>query len=389
MWQPRRAPAVAGMLAVLLVTACSGGGPTAGETAHETVATGGGAAPPATTTPGAPATTAGTTTGPGSGQRTTGHDRRPVTIAFAGDVHFEAFLAPRLSHPSTALGPMADVLRSADLSIVNLETAVTTRGAPQPKEFTFRAPPAAFDAVRAAGVDVVTMANNHALDYGPIGVPDALAAARARHLPVIGIGQDAGQAYAPWVATIHGQRIAFLAASAFLVPRTLVPSWSAGPDHPGLAMAMPGHGARLVAAVRAVRPTVDTVVVDLHWGSDDLRTCPTPWQRRLAADLTEAGADIVVGQHTHVLQGAGYRESSYVDYGLGNFLFYVPDGGATARSGILTLTVQGRRVSDPRWAPAELVGGVPQPVTGPEATTARQQWSGLRACTGLAARPRG
>ena len=65
---------------------------------------------------------------------------------------------------------------------------------------------------------------------------------RARSMPVIGIGEDAAQAYAPWIVSVHGQRIAFLAATAFLVPRSLVPSWSAGPHRPGLAMAMPGHG---------------------------------------------------------------------------------------------------------------------------------------------------
>ena len=75
------------------------------------------------------------------------------------------------------MGPMAGLLASADLAIVNLETAVTTRGTPEPKEFTFRAPPAAFTALVAAGVDVATMANNHGLDYGPVSVPDALAAA--------------------------------------------------------------------------------------------------------------------------------------------------------------------------------------------------------------------
>jgi poly-gamma-glutamate synthesis protein (capsule biosynthesis protein) len=100
------------------------------------------------------------------------------------------------------------------------------------------------------------------MDYGPVSVPDALAAAKANAMPVIGIGEDAAQAYRPWIVSVHGQRIAFLAATAFLQPVSLVPSWSAGPLHPGLAMAMPGHDDALVAAVKAVRPRVDTVVVD-------------------------------------------------------------------------------------------------------------------------------
>lgn len=88
---------------------------------------------------------------------------KPVTIAFAGDVHFAGNLAGRLDNPSTAMGPMATTLASADLAVLNLETAVTTTGSAQPKQFAFRAPPAVFDALKGAGIDVVTMANNHLL----------------------------------------------------------------------------------------------------------------------------------------------------------------------------------------------------------------------------------
>ena len=86
------------------------------------------------------------------------------------------------------MGPLTSVLASADIGVLNLETAVTTRGAPQAKQFTFRSPPVVFDALKDAGVDVVTMANNHALDYGPSSVPDALAAARTAGMPVVGLG---------------------------------------------------------------------------------------------------------------------------------------------------------------------------------------------------------
>ncbi|MBC6460973.1 CapA family protein, partial [Actinomadura sp. HBU206391] len=96
---------------------------------------------------------------------------QPFTVAFGGDVHFEGQLRARLdADPGTAFGPVAERLKSADLAMVNLETAVTTGGAPAPKQFVFRAPPAAFQAVRSAGVDVVTMANNHGMDYGEAGL---------------------------------------------------------------------------------------------------------------------------------------------------------------------------------------------------------------------------
>jgi len=311
---------------------------------------------------------------------------RPVTIAFAGDVHFETFLAARLEHPQTAMGPLSEALARADLSIVNLETAVTTRGSPQPKEYRFRAPPVAFTALKDAGIDVATMGNNHALDYGPVSVPDALAAAKAARMPVIGIGEDAEQAYRPWIATVHGQRIAFLAATAVMDPSSLAATWSATRTQAGVATALDGDNAAIVAAVRDVRPLVDTVVVELHYGSD-LTPCPTDIQRNLADDLVAAGADIVVGQHAHILLGAGYKGSAYVDYGMGNFEFYVPNGGETANTGVLVLTVQGRQVTNPTWIPGEIVDGLPTRLTGVAAAEAASRWNALRPCAGLSRRP--
>jgi poly-gamma-glutamate synthesis protein (capsule biosynthesis protein) len=308
----------------------------------------------------------------------------PVTIAFAGDLHFTGVLSSRLDPGADAVGPLGDALSRADLAIVNLETAVTTRGAPEPKDYTFRAPPRAFTALRSAGVDVVTMANNHGLDYGPVSVGDALTAARDAGMPVIGLGRDAEQAYRPWIATVKGRRIGFLGATA-VMDTALVQSWSAGPDHPGVATALDGDNAALVAAVRRLRPRVDTVVVDLHYGSD-LMSCPTEIQRGLARDLVRAGADIVVGQHAHVLVGAGYLGSAYVDYGMGNFQFYSA-AGATAETGVLVLTTRGRKISRPRWLPGVVVGGLPTPLRGAAAQEATARWRSLRGCTGLSEHP--
>ncbi|MGI8577199.1 MAG: CapA family protein [Nocardioidaceae bacterium] len=384
----RAAPSCGLLIAACLVfgsVACSGAGTGPGAPTAAT-SPGGGRSPgglshtssAVTTTPNVPMTSPPPTP--------PAHPSTPVTIAFAGDVHFESFLAPRLIHPKTAMGPLVDALGRADLAIVNLETAVTTRGRPQPKQYTFRAPPAAFTALKDAGIDVATMANNHGLDYGPVSVPDALAAAKAARMPLIGIGENAHAAYRPWIAHVHGQRIAFLAATAVL-DAPLVASWSARPAQPGLATALDGNNAALVAAVKAVRPRVDTVVVDLHYGAD-LTTCPTQIQRKLAHDLVRAGADIVVGQHAHVLVGGGYLGSAYVDYGLGNFEFYVPNNDRAAETGVLVLTVDGRTVTRPRWIPGQIVNGLPTRLTGAPAVQASDRWSSLRGCAGLTSKPR-
>jgi poly-gamma-glutamate capsule biosynthesis protein CapA/YwtB (metallophosphatase superfamily) len=309
--------------------------------------------------------------------------RRPVTLAFAGDVHFMKVPGARLAHdPDTALGPVAAVLRRADVAMVNLETTVTTRGTPQHKHYVFRAPPSAFRALRAAGVDVVTMANNHGMDYGLVGLRDSLAAADAAHFPLVGIGRNAAQAYAPWVAIAGGQRIAILGATQVLEPG-LQAAWTAGRSKPGLASAADER--RLLAAVRRARTLADTVVVYLHWGEEG-NPCPSGPQRKIAQLLARAGADIVVGTHAHTLQGNGWLGKTYIAYGLGNFYWWNWFSASNRTTGVLTLTVAAGRVTHTAWTPAVIREGAPIPLTGAAATQARSRLAASRSCTNLSTR---
>jgi len=315
---------------------------------------------------------------------THGQPVRPVTLAFAGDVHFMKVPGARLARdPDTALGPVAKVLRRADVAMVNLETTITTRGQPQHKHYVFRAPPSAFRALRAAGVDVVTMANNHGMDYGLIGLRDSLAAAAAARFPLVGIGRDAAQAWAPWVVGVGGQRVAIIGATQVLEPG-LQETWTAGPHKPGLAATH--DQPRLLAAVRQARRLADTVVVYLHWGEEG-NPCPTGQQRQLAALLARAGADVVVGTHAHTLQGSGWLAKTYVAYGLGNFYWWNWFSAANRTTGVLTLTVTAGRVLHTAWTPATIRQGAPIPLSGTAATQARSRLTALRSCTNLSPGP--
>ena len=306
---------------------------------------------------------------------------KPVTFAFAGDVHFESYLRPQLDDdPAAVLADIAPVLSSADLAVVNLETAITEGGTPETKEFTFRAPATAFDALRAGGVDVASMANNHGLDFGHDGLADSLAAAAAADYPVIGVGNDAAQAYAPYRAVVRGQRIAVLAATQVLGASHLA-TWTATDTNPGVASAKEVD--RLVAAVAAARADSDTVVVFLHWGTEG-ELCPTDRQRSLATTLVDAGADIVVGGHAHRVQSAGRLGGALVGYGLGNFVWYAPPG-PSSETGVLLVTATGRSIDGYRWEPARITNGTPAPLEAgsPAAAEAVATWDERRACTGL------
>lgn len=309
----------------------------------------------------------------------------PVTLAFGGDVHFEGVVRERLrSDPTTTFGPVAEVLSVADLAVVNLETAVTKRGTPGPKEYTFRAPETAFEALRAAGVDVVTLANNHGMDYGQTGLADTLDAAREAGFPLVGAGRDDDEAFAPHIAEVDGQRIAVLGATQVLDSYAM-DTWNARPDRPGLASAYDTE--RLLRAVREAEEDADAVVVFAHYGQER-NPCPIERQVQLTEALVDAGADVVVGSHAHVLLGGGYLGRAYVHYGLGNFLWYAK-GGPGAETGVLTVTLQGEDVVDAEWTPARISGGKTTPLRGSAAEAARAAWEQARDCTGLAASPAG
>lgn len=304
---------------------------------------------------------------------------KAVVFAFAGDVHFESPIREELAaSPRNVLRSIRPVLSSADLTVVNLETAITTRGTAASKQYVFRAPPDAFAALAAGGVDVASMANNHGMDFGETGLRDSIAAARRARFPVVGIGLDAEQAYRPYRATIRGQRIALLGATQVLDDH-LVSAWSADPNAPGLASAK--NVPRLVQAVREARKASDTVVVFLHWGVE-LASCPTTDQRTLARQLVAAGADIVVGSHAHRLLGTGRMQRALVSYGLGNFVWYSARPETTA-TGVLLVTATGRRIDGYRFAPARIVSGTPRPLSGPARSESLASWHSLRACAGL------
>lgn len=304
-----------------------------------------------------------------------------VTLAFGGDVHFEGGLRSKLdSNPSGMFGPIAPELTQADVAMVNLETAITQRGTPMPKSYNFRAPPSAFEALRVAGVDVVTMANNHGIDYGPEGLADTLAAKAATPLGVVGIGANATEAYTPWKTEVRGQRIAVIGASD-VIDDTLIAAWTATDTQGGIASAKGADQQRLIDAVRLARADADTLVVDLHWGAEGT-DCPTPRQEELAQALVDAGADIVVGSHTHRVMTAGRVGTALVDYGLGNFVFY-NESGASGVTGVLTVTATGRDIDAYAWKPARIRGGIPTLLSGDAAAQDLAAFTSRRACTNL------
>jgi len=315
---------------------------------------------PARTTPPVPPTGAVAPTG--LRVKPTAPDDARATLAFGGDVHFEGSSRSGLSGE---LGSAFGRLRDADAGFVNLETAITDRGTPGPKAYTFRAPARALTVLKAAGVDAATVANNHGLDYGRVGFADTLAASRTVGLPLIGGGADQAAAFTPWRGTLNGIRVAVFGATDVL-DSYAIDTWPATATRAGLAATKDQQP--LLDAVRTERSRSDVVVVFVHWGTERV-VCPTGRQQQLARDLAGAGASLVVGSHAHVVQPAREVGRIPVFYGLGNFHFYAR-GGAGSVTGVAEATIGPRGVVSTRWIPGRVSSGTPQLLTGSAARAA-------------------
>jgi poly-gamma-glutamate capsule biosynthesis protein CapA/YwtB (metallophosphatase superfamily) len=253
---------------------------------------------------------------------------RPVTLAAVGDITFGEQVGPTLGrlggrYPWTSVGPL---LRRADVATGNLETAVSGRGTPAGKQYTFRGAPWMLRPAHSyAGLDVLTLANNHAADYGRGALLDTIHAVRAAGMETIGAGANAWRARRPAIVTSGGLRIALLGYSDVNPP-----GFSATPGAPDTARADP---AEIAADVHAALRRADVAVCFFHWGVE-LHALPDARQKELAAACLRAGASLVLGAHPHVF-GAIVRPSRHtlVAWTLGNLVF--PSSGVTARTGIL------------------------------------------------------
>jgi len=250
-----------------------------------------------------------------------GGPRWPVTLAAAGDVMLARSVANAITaeDPGAPFAYVRDFFAGADMAVVNLECAISDVGAPEPKAYTFRAPPLAVRALAAAGIDVVALANNHAGDYGMHALLDTLDRLDAEGIASVGAGPDEARAYGAVVVEREGVRFAFLAFAEVPVEGSGydIEGWRAGPATPGIAWL---DDERVLAAIGEARADADIVVVLFHYGQEGHRS-PSSRQVTISHAAVDAGADLVIGSHPHVLQEVEEYGGGLIAYSLGNFVF--------------------------------------------------------------------
>lgn len=293
-----------------------------------------------------------------------------VTLKFVGDVMF-AGSVDRLLQKNGYRYPykyVGDSLRNADLTAATLETSVSTRGKPEDKQYAFRSHPANLKELATAGIDVVTLANNHSMDYGVAALLDTMRHLTTNKIDYVGAGADRKRAFSPVYRSVKGIRVAYLGFSR-VVPTT---AWIAGKNKPGTADTY--NPAEAVSSIKLAQKHADLVVVLAHWGVErsDL---PADYQKSLARRYIDAGADLVVGSHPHVLQGFEQYKGKWIAYSLGNFIFTTNSVAKTWDSGILTATCTKKAACQLQFLPVLTKYAQPKPMQGAQARALLQRLS--------------
>ncbi|WP_409345676.1 CapA family protein [Paenibacillus sp. MBLB4367] len=297
-----------------------------------------------------------------------------VTLTFVGDVIMAETVESAMKqhgydYPFKQVKPY---LERADVTIANLETPVTERGTKQDKEYAYQSTPKAMPAFKDSGIDIVNLANNHSLDMGVEGLIETFDHLAKHGIERFGAGRNRAEAYSPVIVEKKGIKIAFLGFTR-VYPNS---AWFAGEKTPGLASMYDFALPLAVEAIEAARKKADLVVVVAHWGVER-QDLPEAYQRQAAKAYIDAGADLIVGGHPHVLQGFETYKDKWIVYSLGNFIFTTNDVAKTWETIILEASCTKERQCEVKAVPVLTKWAQPVPLEGEAGAALLQRLSSI------------
>lgn len=259
---------------------------------------------------------------------------QPITLLFAGDVYLSNYVLNAYDQAGGIEGVLDGGIRQeidqADIFMVNQEFPFTDRGtAAEDKQFTFRLPPQRVSILQEMKVDIVTLANNHILDFVIEGLLDSCQTLDEAGILYVGGGEDLDRARELKTIEAGGRTIGFLGTSRVYMDA----SWAAGPSHPGVFSTY--DPAQAIESIQEAKSQCDYLVVYVHWGVER-EDEPKEYQKTMGRQYIDAGADLVVGSHPHVLQTVEYYNGKPIVYSLGNFVF----GSSIPQTALLKITLQ-------------------------------------------------
>lgn len=229
----------------------------------------------------------------------------------------------------------AEFLKSADVTFGNLEGPISSGGERVGSIYSFRADPKAIEGLVYAGFDVLSLANNHMWDYGPYALEDTVKILESAGIDSVGAGLDYERAYEPVIKKVGDAKIAYLAYTS-LIPAALGSKEAA----PAIALL---NLETAVAHVKAAKTSSDIIIVSLHWG-EEYKVAPDEYQEKVARDLIDAGASLIIGHHPHVVQKIEKYESGWVAYSLGNFVFDQTFSAETMSGMVLKVIIKDKKI---------------------------------------------
>lgn len=273
-----------------------------------------------------------------------------VVMDFAGDINFDEHYSNMATYKASGgiTGVLSEnlmeELNGADIFMINNEFPYSDRGTPTAgKKFTFRARPVMVDNLTKMGADIVGLANNHAYDHGPDALMDTFDTLEGADIPYVGAGRNIDEACSPEYFIAGGMKIAYVAATQI--------ERGASPDTKEATETTPGvlrtlDPERFLGVIQEADSNADLTVVFVHWGSENTYDIDAS-QRELAQKYAAAGADLIVGMHSHCLQGFEYVSGVPVLYSLGNFWFSSKD----LDSGVLQVVAADKKIESVRFIP--------------------------------------
>ncbi|MCD9021896.1 CapA family protein [Cohnella sp. NL03-T5] len=263
----------------------------------------------------------------------TNEPNKPIDVVFAGDTMMDGSVKRAIQRkgPDFPFRNVKSEVSKADLAIANLETSVTNASRKDNVQlFNFKSDAASLAGIKHAGFDLVSVANNHVLDYRQPGLFDTFRNLNSYGIPYVGAGKNEQEAYSARTFLVNGNVIKIAAFSRFLPSG----NWFARNDHAGVAEAY--ETSRMMQAIRREQVGADYLIVYIHWGVEK-NNRPEAWQRAMARQMIDAGADAIVGSHPHVLQGFEIYKGKPIAYSIGNFLFPDYVRNRKAETGLLHL----------------------------------------------------
>ncbi|MCC6405457.1 MAG: CapA family protein [Candidatus Yanofskybacteria bacterium] len=270
------------------------------------------------------------------------------TLLFVGDIMLSRSVGERMAALNDwqwPFGGIASVTQSANVAFANLETTISERGVKGGCGYCFRADPRALEGLSAAGFDVLSVANNHMWDYGPDAFADTLQYLAVNNISSVGGGRTLAEAQGPVMRTAGDVRVAYLAYTDLLPASACATVERAGVNC--------FDDARMRADIARARGMADVVVVSFHTGTE-YKPEHNMVQERIYHAAVDAGADLVIGHHPHVVQDMEQYRTGWIVYSLGNFVFDQTFSVATMQGAMLEVVLQDKAVASVQLIPVTL-----------------------------------